>query len=369
MTARRWLRGADVLTPLGVLAAIAVIDALVPAALLVSGVFALAPLAASAITTVRRTAIVALAAFAVAALSGIWHENLGTAAWWIRMAATASLGLIAVLLARSRVRRERELRHMTTIAEAVQRALFRTMPSSIGSLRFATRYLSATKDALAGGDLYEVAEAPQGVRVILGDARGKGLDAVQMAATVLAAFRRAAVIESSLTAVAADLDDVVTAVAGDEDFVTAVLAEFHSDGTVTVVNCGHHPPLLMTDTDTGALLDTGDPEPPLGLQPMPDPVTRHLPEGARMLFYTDGLVEARDRQGDFFRLEDSAATLRRGSLEEGLDGLLGRLVDHADEIDDDMALVLVERHGIPPVAAHEGGLDRAMSQGLGPRRR
>ena len=86
-------------------------------------------------------------------------------------------------------------------------------------------------------------------------------------------------------------------------------------------------------------------------------------------FYTDGLVEARDRQGDFFRLEDSAATLRRGSLEEGLDGLLGRLVDHADEIDDDMALVLVERHDTRNVAAHEGGLDRAMSQGLGPRRR
>jgi len=186
---------------------------------------------------------------------------------------------------------------------------------------------------------------------------------------VLAAFRRAAVIEPSLAAVAVDLDDVVTAVAGDDDFVTAVLAEFHSDGTVTVVNCGHHPPLLMTDTGTDALLDTGDPEPPLGLQPMPDPVTRHLPEGARMLFYTDGLVEARDRQGDFFRLEDSARTLRTGSLEEGLDGLLGRLIDHADEIDDDMALVLVERHGIPPVATDEDSPDRAMSNVHGLRRR
>jgi len=136
-----------------------------------------------------------------------------------------------------------------------------------------------------------------------------------------------------------------------------------------VVNCGHHPPLLMTHADTGALLDTGDPEPPLGLQPMPDPVTRHLPEGARMLFYTDGLVEARDRKGDFFRLEDSAPTLRAGSLEEGLDGLLGRLVDHADEIDDDMALVLVERHDIRRVATHEGASDRAMSEDLGHRRR
>ena len=65
-----------------------------------------------------------------------------------------------------------------------------------------------------GGDLYEVVQSPDGVRLIVGDVRGKGLDAVQMAATVLAAFRRAAVLEVSLTAMAADLDSVVTAVAG-----------------------------------------------------------------------------------------------------------------------------------------------------------
>ena len=159
-----------------------------------------------------------------------------------------------------------------------------------------------------GGDLYEVAETPDGVRMIVGDVRGKGLDAVQMAATVLAAFRRAAVMEPSLTAVATDLDNVVTAVAGDEDFVTAVLAEFHDDFTVTLVNCGHHPPLLLPNADTGRLLDTGDPQLPLGLNPTPTPVTSHVPEGARMLFYTDGLIETRNRQGAFFPLVDGAAT-------------------------------------------------------------
>ncbi len=136
---------------------------------------------------------------------------------------------------------------MTAIAETAQRALLRVMPASIGSLGFAARYVSATEEALVGGDLYEVAETPNGVRVIVGDARGKGLEAVQMAATVLAAFRHAAVKEPTLTAVATDLDDVVTAVAEDEDFVTAVLAEFHDDHTVTLLNCGHHPPLLLAN--------------------------------------------------------------------------------------------------------------------------
>ena len=44
-----------------------------------------------------------------------------------------------------------------------------------------------------------------------------------------------------------------------------------------------------------------------------------------MLFYTDGLIEARNRQGAFFPLAESAATLRAGSLDEALDGLLDDL--------------------------------------------
>ena len=67
--------------------------------------------------------------------------------------------------------------------------------------------------ALVGGDLYEVVETDSGVRVILGDVRGKGMEAVQMAATVLAAFRRVAVTAPSLTAAARHLDDVVKSVA------------------------------------------------------------------------------------------------------------------------------------------------------------
>ena len=63
-----------------------------------------------------------------------------------------------------------------------------------------------------------------------------------------------------------------------------------------------------------------------------------------MLFYTDGLIEARNPQGAFFPLAESATTLGAGSLDDALDGLLDDLVRHAaDEMDDDMALVLAER--------------------------
>ncbi len=344
MATKHSLQDNHVLLPLAVLGVLAGIDATFPPETLVSSSYGVAALVACAITTVRITAIFGVAGSVLAGLSAIWNDNFATLGWWIHVSMTIGIGALAVILAHIRIGREQDLRHMTTIAETAQRAVLRVIPSSVGTIRFATRYVSATKEALVGGDLYEVVLTPDGVRVIVGDVRGKGLAAVQMAATVLAAFRRAALMEISLTEIAADLDSVVTAVAGDEDFVTAVLAEFHDDHTVTLVNCGHHPPLLLTNGDAGGLVDTGEPQPPLGLGPKPDPVTSRLPHGARMLFYTDGLIEARNGDGAFFPLTERATTLAGGSLDDALDGLLGQLGRHAaDEMDDDMALVLAER--------------------------
>jgi serine phosphatase RsbU (regulator of sigma subunit) len=314
----------------------------------ISGSFAVAAVVASAYASERVTALTAVVAVAMAALSGFWNDNLGTLEWSVRIWLGALLGALAVLTAGIRVRRERDLSRMTVIAEAAQQALLRAMPRSVGSVGFAARYVSATESARVGGDLYEVTETPFGVRVVLGDVRGKGLDAVQMAATVLAAFRRASFLQESLSGVAADLDAVVTAVAEPEDFVTALLAEFHDDGTVTFVNCGHPAPLLVPLGSAAAELDTGEPQLPLGLGTPGSAVTVSLPARARLLLFTDGLVETRDLSGAFFPLCDQATILAAGSLEEALDNLLTRLRGYAHQhLRDDIALVLAEQRPQP----------------------
>ena len=334
---RRVLTGAVV-----VLVLLVLVDALL-SGITLSASYAVAAVIAGAVASVRRTTAVALLALALTLVSGLWNHNFATLDWVIRVVLTTGLGGLAVLTAWIRVSRERDLRHMTVIAETAQRALLRAMPSAVGSVGFAARYVSATREALVGGDLYELAASPYGVRVIVGDVRGKGLEAVQLAGTVLGAFRRAAFTHPTLTAVAADLDSVVRAVAGDEDFVTAVLAEFHDEGTVAMVNCGHHPPLMVTRSGSVDVVPTGAPEPPLGLGSAPHRVISPWPAQSRMLIYTDGLVEARDRRGAFFPLRDHATALLQGSLEDALDRLLERLRAHTGQrIDDDVALVLVE---------------------------
>ena len=75
------------------------------------------------------------------------------------------------------------------------------MPRQAGPVRLAAGYLSASCGARVGGDLYEVVTTPECVRLVVGDAKGKGLPAAQSAAAVLGTFREAAHEEDSLAAI------------------------------------------------------------------------------------------------------------------------------------------------------------------------
>lgn len=326
----------------GVLAGLIVLSIITPAQLI--AIFAGAAIVASLLTSARNTAIVAVGSVACAFLSVLWLENAGTFDWLARIGLCALLGVVAVQNAALRGRREERLQRMTVIAETAQRAVLRSMPTAIGSVGLAARYVSAAAEALVGGDLYEVAETPFGVRVIVGDVRGKGLEAVQTAATVLGAFRAAAFTEPDPGALAMRIDETMSRILGEEEFVTAIVGQFRGD-RVTLANCGHHPPLFVQSGEATAV-DTGEPTVPLGLGSVPTLSEHPWPTGARMLFYTDGLVEARDDSGEFFALDEYAAELGDGTVDEALDRLVARLLAYTGQtLQDDMALVLAERDG------------------------
>ena len=300
-------------------------------------VFASGAVVASLLTTTRRTAYLAVAAVALGFLAHLWHDDTGIVDWLARVLLCGLLGLVAVQGAALRERRESRLERMTVIAETAQRAVLRSIPTAIGSVGLSARYVSA----LVGGDLYEVAATPYGVRVIVGDVRGKGLEAVQTAAAVLGAFRAAAFTEPDLAALSRTIDETLQRFVGEEEFVTAIVGEFRGD-KVTLANCGHHPPLLVHDEHVTEI-DTGEPTVPLGLGSEPGLTEHAWPVGARMLFYTDGLVEARDRTGEFFPLDDYAVEIGEGTVEEALDRLVEHLLAYAgNRVDDDLALVLAE---------------------------
>lgn len=97
-----------------------------------------------------------------------------------------------------------------------------------------------------GGDLYKVVETDFGVRLLIGDVRGKGLAAVAVTSAVLGCFREWAPETGTLKHLVARLNARVIDQAAPGDFVTAIVASFGADLAVEVANCGHPSPVRLT---------------------------------------------------------------------------------------------------------------------------
>ncbi|MFE5813339.1 PP2C family protein-serine/threonine phosphatase [Streptomyces sp. NPDC056479] len=191
----------------------------------------------------------------------------------------------------------------------MQRTLLRPVPRRLGPVRAAGFYEAGEGGTLVGGDLYDVCETPFGVRAIIGDVRGKGLDAVQTVAAVLGSFRVSAHEWQSLSSLAGRLELSIArnSPAGDggdpELFVTALVLEFPpGGGEVRIVDRGHPAPLVVGPQGARRLVTA--PGLPLGLgglAPGGDDTTVHLLDPSEVLvLHTDGVSEARDAEGVFY---------------------------------------------------------------------
>jgi GAF domain-containing protein len=239
-----------------------------------------------------------------------------------------------------------QLAAITRVAEAAQHAILAPVPPRLGSVRLAASYVSAARDALVGGDMYEAVERDGSVRLLIGDVRGKGLEAVRMATVVLGHFRSAAVDCRDLGSLARQVDDRLRPYLGDEDFVTALMAEISPDGMCSIVTCGH-PPAILAEGGVTRPVGAAD-SLPLGLGADPSPVTVQLAPGSRLLLYTDGILEARDASREFVQLERVVAPLAAGGP---IEDVLGRILEGlralvGGNLGDDLALLVAEYDGL-----------------------
>ncbi|QTD96122.1 Phosphoserine phosphatase RsbP [Streptomyces cyanogenus] len=266
---------------------------------------------------------------------------------------TALVGVLGTILAAHRTRRERTLADVRFVADIAQRVLLRPVPHRIGRLQMESLYVSAAAEARIGGDLYEAVPTRYGVRLLIGDVRGKGLLAVETAAALLGAFREAAHDEPALPALAdrveTSMNRRATLLGGSEvgeRFVTAVFAEIAvADPLVRVVNCGHPPPVRIRSGEVREL-DSGRSAPPLNLgmlvgEPYHVDTYSFLP-GDQLLLYTDGITETRDAAGTFYPLLQRLRSWGPLPPQDLLERLHQDLLEHSgDRLQDDVAALAV----------------------------
>ncbi|MEY9995300.1 serine phosphatase RsbU (regulator of sigma subunit) [Streptomyces sp. V4I8] len=330
--------------PILIVAAIVLVDLICGSGMTWLPLLAVGPALAATTNGPRGVLWVGLLAAALGAILGI-RDQVGDRDLAVVLAAVLAVTLAGSLASALRGRRERVLAAVRSVAEAAQHALLQPVPATVGPFQVAVRYSAAAAEARIGGDLYALVSTPYGVRLIVGDVRGKGLPAVGTAALVLGVFREAAYDEPDLLAVVARIERSLARNLGNDDFVTAVVAGYPREGQLEVVNCGHAPPLLVRDSVV-VPVEPDRPAPPLGLRTLSgeSPALQVLPfcDGDQLLLYTDGVTEARDHDREFYALADGLARHTSDEPVRTVTALHDELLAHVGgRLHDDAALLLL----------------------------
>ncbi|MEU5419780.1 PP2C family protein-serine/threonine phosphatase [Streptomyces sp. NPDC020667] len=360
---RRW--SPVLLSPVLLTAVIASLAYTTPRSMAFSRILPAAPALAAAMWPVLPTVLLGTVCFLLMIGLGIVFPDLGTG--------YTAAGIVAVTVAAAygshvRLQREQSLFQVRLVADAAQQVVLGPMPRCYGGIEVESLYLAAAAEARIGGDFYEVADTGFGIRLLIGDVRGKGLPAVGAAAAVVNSFREAAYDEPDLGGIAQRLEASSTrynaAFPPDdlmERFTTAVLVEIpYEGGVIRILNCGHPPPLLLTRQGV-RVLDPTAPSPLLNLadligdQYQTD--TFAFARDDQLLLYTDGVTEARDRAGEFFPLADWMNRQPLAHPRELLDRLHRDLLLYSNGgLDDDIAALAVRSRETPsslsPLTAH-----------------
>jgi serine phosphatase RsbU (regulator of sigma subunit) len=200
-----------------------------------------------------------------------------------------------------------------------------------------------------GGDAFDYAVNGSAADFAIFDAMGHGIGASLLAATVLVAYRRARRQRLTLEQTYEALDEVVEHQFEGEGFVTAHLGHLDIEtGEFHWVNAGHPQPLIVRQGRSVATMHC-EPSTPLGMAgPVVEVASSRLSPGDRLLFFSDGVVEAKAPDGEPFGEARLADNLQRESFAgmspaETMRRLLHAVLGHqGSQLKDDASMLMVE---------------------------
>lgn len=329
-------------------------EIMIPARLAAGFLLIGVPVFAALTRSARTVALLIVVALGLELLFAWRFDHLGEVHHIGLYISTVVLGVVSIELSRQRQRDARNVVQARSVSEALQMMLLRPVPAALGPVRAAGFYAAGDPRTLVGGDLYDLVETRFGVRVVIGDVRGKGLGAIRHVGTVLGSFRDAAFDIPDLADLADRMERRLVREAhevGDTElFVTALFLEFPADRPeVRIAGRGHPAPILVRHGTAEKI--AVHPGIPLGLGALAaartEATTQPLAPGDVLVLHTDGVSEARDRRGVFYPTEERLTTRfgGRGTVDPAavVAFLREDLAAYAVGAEDDVAVIALAR--------------------------
>ncbi|MDT0565935.1 SpoIIE family protein phosphatase [Streptomyces sp. DSM 3412] len=238
-------------------------------------------------------------------------------------------------------------------ALALQRSLLPKTVAGQAAVEFASRYLPALSQAGVGGDWFDVIPL-SGTRValVVGDVVGHGIHASVTMGRLRTAVWALADVDLPPDELLTHLDDLVEHLAagdgtGDGEIGATCLYAVYDpvDRSCSIASAGHVPPVVVRPDGSVQVVEVVA-GPMLGVGGLPFEARElELPEGSVLALYTDGLVEARDRDVDTGTAALCAALEGQAdSLERLCDTVLKALLPETPA--DDVALLLARTRAL-----------------------
>jgi serine phosphatase RsbU (regulator of sigma subunit) len=255
--------------------------------------------------------------------------------------------------AREALREQTRMSRDLEIAASIQSAL---LPPSLvhPELEFAGRMQPAEE---VGGDFYDVLcdESQRTLWVTIGDVSGHGVPAglvMLMTQSAFAAYFRANPLarpDEVLRGVNDLLSEQIGVRLKDNKYVTGLLLQHAGAGRFVYAGAHEWPMVWRKATSKTDVLEA--PGPWLGIKRELDDIpvsSLALARGDILCLYSDGLIEARNAEGELFDMERMAgalerAALRQTSLQAIADDMLAVVSDYAQTREDDWTLLLIRR--------------------------
>lgn len=197
-----------------------------------------------------------------------------------------------------------------------------------------------------GGDFYDLIEVNANETVMcVADVSGKGLSAAILMANFQANLRAIVKVENDLQTVVRSLNEIVWGSSGGDRYITCFIAKYHHDERrLDYVNAAHPAALLINEKGINELQSCT-----VGIGmfeeiPFIKACERNIQKGDLMIFYTDGITETMNPDGEQFQekvLMQLAGKLWRDDTHSINDQILSKLGDFRQDqpLHDDIALV------------------------------